>query len=139
MKKKILEEFDEIILDSYWIRVVDDYEDPVFYLVDIRIRVDHHLKSYYFHGLSEMYQKTRLVQEPKNYLAIDETGNWAGVFMKKNKEKEAEYMEINGKLLKHYIFQIGETEFNILAEGYQADDGFREMFREQEKIKNLVS
>lgn len=139
MKNKILEKFDKIKLDSYWIRVVDDHEDPTYYLIDIRVISKGNLKSYYFYGLAEMYQKSIQIQEQKNYLIIDETSNWSEIFIDKNKKETSEYLNINEELLKHYIFRIGEIEFNILAEGYNIDDNFREMFREQEKIKNLVS
>ncbi|GAA5084515.1 hypothetical protein GCM10023210_04400 [Chryseobacterium ginsengisoli] len=139
MKNKVLEKFDKIILDSYWIRVVDDHEDPTYYLIDIRVISESNLKSYYFYGLAEMYQKNVQIQEQKKYLIIDETSNWSEIFIEKNKKGTSEYLNINEELLKHYIFRIGEIEFNILAEGYNIDDNFREMFREQEKIKNLVS
>lgn len=138
MENKIIEEFDSITLDSYWIRVVDDYEGPTFYLIDMRTLIDNTLKSYYFYGLSEMYQKSIQIQEQKNYLAIDEISNWPEIFIEKNKKGTSEYMNINEELLKHYIFRIGEIEFNILAEGHHIDNNFREMFREQEKIKNLI-
>ncbi|NIF06610.1 hypothetical protein F3J23_14265 [Chryseobacterium sp. Tr-659] len=139
MKNNVLEEFNQLTLDSYWIRVINDYEDPTFYLIDVRIITDGNLKSYYFHGLLEMYQRNIQIQEQKNCLVINEESNWVEIFIKENNEKESEYMEINEELLKHYIFRIGEIEFNILAEGYHVDNNFREMFRQQEKIKNLVS
>jgi len=138
MKNKVLEEFDKITLDSYWIRVVDDHEGPTFYLIDIRALVDNNLKSYYFYGLSEMYQKKIQVEEQKNCLEIDEISNWVDTFIEENKKGDSEYLSINDELLRHYIFRIGEIEFNILAEGYHVDNKFKEMFREQEKIKNLV-
>ncbi len=139
MKNKILEKFNNIILDSYWIRVVDDHENPTYYLIDIRVVSEGNLKSYYFYGLAEMYQKNIQIQEQKNYLIINETSNWSEIFIDKNKKEISASLNINEELLKHYIFRIGEIEFNILAEGYNIDDNFREMFREQEKIKNLVS
>jgi hypothetical protein len=139
MKNKVLEKFDKIVLDSYWVRVVDDHEDPTYYLIDIRVINENNLKSYYFYGLSEMYQKSIQTQEQKNYLVIDETSNWPEIFIEKNKKETSDYLNTNDELLKHYIFRIGEIEFNILAEGYHIEDDFREMFRKQEKIKNLVS
>jgi len=140
MKNKILEEFDTIILDSSQIKYSDDSIDEAELLNQFHIRafINGLEKEYLFYEVLEVTQNIRPeTKSTTNQLSIVENNDWIDSYIKNRKEEYLIKIK-DFSVFKHYIFYIGEYEFNILAEGYNIINKFFEIFRKYESMKNLI-
>ena len=141
MKNKVLEEFDSIILDSSQIKYLDDSidDDPVLLnQFHIRAFINGLEKEYLFYDVLEATQSVN----PKNksitsQLAVVENNDWIDSYQQIRRGVYSIPIK-DFSVFKHYIFNIGEYEFNILAEGYQIINKFFEIFRGYENMKKLI-
>lgn len=140
MKNKILEEFDSIILDSSQIKYSDDAIDEAELLNQFHIRafINGLEREYLFYEVLEATQNIIPKTKPtSNQLVLVENNDWIDLYIQNRKGKYS--IEIKDfSVFKHYIFYIEDYEFNILAEGYNMINGFFEIFRKYESMKNLI-
>ncbi|BAP32472.1 uncharacterized protein CHSO_3435 [Chryseobacterium sp. StRB126] len=141
MKNKVLEEFDSIILDSSQIKYLDDsIEDGPFLLNQFHIRafINGLEKEYLFYDVLEVTQNTHPKNKSTtNQLAVVENNDW--IYSYRQIRRRGYLIPIKDfSVFKHYIFNIEEYEFNILAEGYRIIDKFFEIFRKYENMKKII-
>lgn len=132
MTRKLLDTLDKnAVFKSSQINCIQDMLNTL----TLNIEIEQTIWEYRFYDIIEHEQKITIHKNGAN-LSLDSTGYWLGQLMVDDSIDVPEDVVLEE--CKHYIFQIGNYEFNILAGGYVKAPEASRSYTSQELVKNLV-
>ena len=132
MTKQIIETFPQTIeFDSVYTSCIED----LLSTLNIRVRVGNKTMEYQFYDILE-YNQVFVDANIPSQLCI-QTKSQA---LQELLERAPEIVTLDPELppYKHYVWNINGTEFSLFATEYVKQDVFMEVYREQEKVKQII-
>ena len=132
MTKQIIETFPQTIeFDTTFLSCIED----ILPTLSIRIKVNNKPIEYRFYRILE-YNQAFLDTKKPSQLYFHSEGEALTKLL--NRAPEVISSDVDLSEYKHYVWQVNKVVLNIFAAGYVTEDCFTEIYREQEKVKQII-